>query len=139
MSTQPSTPPVKPKHPLTQRLIGRLVDEGVIDLGSVLAKNQLLPEDPIKGAGLVNNHDRAEWAAVALDTFIKHTRTDAQSAVQDLVTDLMHLCDRSGLDFEAELERARRMYAEEAPTAPVSTAESVTKPRRALRLCRPRP
>ena len=40
---------------------------------------------------------------------------DAEEALGDLLTDLMHWSDRSGFDFDAALERARTHY--EAETA----------------------
>ena len=72
---------------------------------------QSLKADPIEG--LSKNHDRAEWAAEAIHAFIARTGADAESAVQDVLTNLRHLCDRSGLDFEQELDCANRMYRQE--------------------------
>lgn len=67
-----------------------------------------LPPDP---EGM--NDSRAEWAGHALAAFISQTGTDAGDAVTDLLCDLMHLADRSGTDFVADLDRARSHYAAE--------------------------
>ena len=57
------------------------------------------------------NDSRAEWAVYALVAFMSQTGTDRESAVTDLLCDLMHLADRDGSDFSADLERARMHYA----------------------------
>ena len=72
--------------------------------------NRVLPPDPEN-----MNGDRAKWAQAALRTFRKATGADAEEALGDLITDLMHWSDRSGFDFDAALERARTHY--EAETA----------------------
>ena len=60
------------------------------------------------------NTDRAEWAEVALLAFMRKTGADREDALSDLLSDLMHWCDRnSGQSFEAELARAREHYAYE--------------------------
>jgi hypothetical protein len=64
-----------------------------------------LPPDPEN-----MNGDRAEWAAAALRHFQCCTGTDYDTALVDLLGDLMHWCDRNGVDFEDELSRARRHY-----------------------------
>ena len=67
-----------------------------------------LPPDP-EG----QNDDRAEWAAASLRHFQCTTGTEYEDAPSDLIGDLMHWCDRNGMDFERELNRARRHYQEE--------------------------
>jgi hypothetical protein len=69
-----------------------------------------LPPDPDG-----KNDSRAEWAGAALSAFIKETGTDQEDALGDLLSDLMHWCDRNNYDFEAALDRARGHY--EAETA----------------------
>lgn len=69
---------------------------------------QKLPPDPER----MNAH-RAQWAATALDTFVSVTGTEQEDAVSDLLTNLMHYCDRNRLDFNAELARAQTSYIEE--------------------------
>lgn len=64
-----------------------------------------LPPDP---EGM--NDRRAGWAAEGLTTFRSATGVDEPDAVCDLLTDLMHWCDRHGQDFDSELERARDHY-----------------------------
>lgn len=70
-----------------------------------------LPPDPDG-----QNDDRADWADAALKAFQKKTRTDDEDAVADLLTDLMHWCDRNNHDFGHELERARDNYSAETLT-----------------------
>lgn len=67
-----------------------------------------LPPDP---DGM--NDTRAAWAATVLVEFQKATRTDREDALADLLTDLLHWCDRTGLDFDTELARGRGNYQEE--------------------------
>jgi hypothetical protein len=70
-----------------------------------------LPPDPEK-----QNDDRATWAKSAVCTFQTETRAEDESAVADLLCDLMHLADRENWQFDVELERARTHY--EAETTP---------------------
>jgi len=59
------------------------------------------------------NAERASWARQALATFKAETRCGEEDAVADLMTNLMHHCDRAGLDFIAEMGRAVRNYEQE--------------------------
>lgn len=60
------------------------------------------------------NEQRAEWARLALGAFMSATgQTDAEESLGDLLCDLMHLCDRSELDFLPLVNKACRMYLEE--------------------------
>ena len=69
----------------------------------------------------VTNDDRAEWAGEALRAFARKTRQlkgdrwddDLENVVGDLLCDLMHLCDRDGVDFARVLKNARGNYKEE--------------------------
>jgi hypothetical protein len=72
-----------------------------------------LPPDP---EGM--NDKRAAWAGAALATFMQVTGTDDEYAVGDLLSDLMHWCDRNNYDFEAALARARGHYAAETAGKP---------------------
>lgn len=67
-----------------------------------------LPPDP-EG----RNHDRAAWAACAVQRFQRETGTDSADAVCDLLADLRHFCDREGFDFHHELERGQMHYEAE--------------------------
>ena len=67
-----------------------------------------LPSDPDG-----KNNDRAAWAKIALDAFMKETRTDLEDALCDLLCDLMHLSDREPFDFEAALRHAQDLYLAE--------------------------
>lgn len=73
--------------------------------------NRHLPPDPEK-----QNDDRAAWAKSAVCAFQTETRAEDESAVADLLCDLMHLADRENWQFDVELERARTHY--EAETTP---------------------
>lgn len=66
------------------------------------------------------NLNRAEWAKQALETFICKTGTDWDTALPDLLGDLMHLCDHetltdgeTGFNFAAALDTARMHYQAE--------------------------
>lgn len=60
-----------------------------------------------------DNTQRADWAGFAIAAFQSVTRTDDEDAVSDLLCNLMHYCDRNGLDFQAELSRAASNYEAE--------------------------
>jgi hypothetical protein len=74
------------------------------------------------------NADRVAWAGSAMAAFAaaagmrEDLRIDPETAVGDLLADLMHWCDACGviglpakaIDFEAALERARAHYGNEA-------------------------
>ncbi|KVK57602.1 hypothetical protein L905_24025 [Agrobacterium sp. TS43] len=53
----------------------------------------------------VDNTQRAAWARIAIDAFMKATLTDEGDAVSDLLCNLMHYCRESGMDFLAELNQ----------------------------------
>lgn len=71
-----------------------------------------LPADP---EGM--NDERAQWAGVALRAFRDETKCEADEAPGDLIADLMHWCDRNGMDFEAVLTQAREHYRVETGQA----------------------
>ena len=75
-----------------------------------------LPPDP---EGM--NGDRALWAAAALHRFQQENGSDDETALGDLLCDLMHWCDRNNDDFEASLSAARMHY--EAETSPEPSDE----------------
>ena len=69
----------------------------------------VIPPDPDN-----QNDDRADWAGQCIELFQKITRCDEEDAVHDLITDLVHWCDRQGtVDFNDELNHAAAMYNEE--------------------------
>lgn len=76
-----------------------------------IAENK--PKSPLPPDPEEQNYNRANWAQAALEAFQKETRTDAPDACSDLLADLMHFCDRYGLDFDSELARAKMHYEEE--------------------------
>lgn len=53
-----------------------------------------LPPDPDG-----QNNDRAQWAEAAVLAFIAETRSEPQTALYDLLCDLMHYCDREPSPF----------------------------------------
>lgn len=62
----------------------------------------------------VANEDRARWAEKALRTFARETGSDmGREALHDLLCDLGHYADQSGLDFEDELRRSAETWTEE--------------------------
>ena len=67
-----------------------------------------LPPDPDNG-----NRNRAMRANACLDLYRNITDATQDDCVSDLLTDLMHCVDRSELDFETQLARARRNYLAE--------------------------
>jgi hypothetical protein len=71
----------------------------------------VLPPDPDN-----MNGKRAQWAEAALSIFQSPTGTDDDTALMDLLCDLMHHADRHALTFNDELDRARCHY--EAETTP---------------------
>ncbi len=68
------------------------------------------------GTGEMNSL-RAEWARRAVGTLQGDTGlTEAdglETAITDLLCDLMHLCDQGGLEFERGLSMARMHYISE--------------------------
>jgi hypothetical protein len=79
-----------------------------------------LPPDPEN-----MNGKRAQWAEAALSKFKSLTGTDDDTALYDLLADLMHWCDRHAVTFNDELDRARAHYeAETTPNnAPITNAK----------------
>jgi len=64
-----------------------------------------------------DNHDRAEWAHAALIRFMMDTGQqgpDLPEALQDLITDLLHLANREGLNVLDILQRATLVFCDEA-------------------------
>ncbi len=64
----------------------------------------------------MNNVDRADEADKALTTFTRNTGMhgeDYETRIGDLVTDLIHLCDREGVHFDAIVKRALQHHAAE--------------------------
>ena len=64
------------------------------------------------------NENRADWADHAMRAFahttgMDHAGEDQETVLQDLLADLMHLCDRDGMDFERAASSARSCCQEE--------------------------
>lgn len=67
-----------------------------------------LPPDPDD-----MNGTRSDSALVAIAAFEHVSGTDREDALADLLTNLMHWCDRNATDFQCELIRARQNYLAE--------------------------
>lgn len=72
-----------------------------------------LPPDP---EGM--NEKRSSWAQDALDRFMRVTGTDREDVLTDLLGDLLHWCDRNGVDFDNELRKGRSHYEAETMKEP---------------------
>ncbi len=68
------------------------------------------------------NADKAAWAVKGLDAFCRQTYAgksfadvgpDQQSAVEDLIADLLHLCMERGFDPDEVMGRAICQFSEE--------------------------
>lgn len=74
------------------------------------------------------NADRAEWAKQALATFTARTysgdhpdsmdRGDLETAIYDLIADLLHFAARQGFDVREMLFRAHGLYEAESAEEP---------------------
>jgi len=64
-----------------------------------------LPPDP---DGM--NDKRAGWADDAISTYMLATGSDMDVVMADMLSDLMHWCDRNETDFNDALVRATRHY-----------------------------
>jgi hypothetical protein len=60
------------------------------------------------------NDDRALWAETALAAFVEQTGCNRDDALPDLLCDLMHWCDRTGVPFAEQLTKAEWHYRVEA-------------------------
>ena len=45
--------------------------------------------------------------------YVKSAGTSRSCAIRDLLTELMHVCDHSGVDFDSRLIAAREVYRQE--------------------------
>lgn len=88
------------------------------DIGTINKITQRLGGVPPDPEGM--NEKRAGWADAALQTFATKTGMkldiEPEDVIPDLLTDLMHWCDRNDQDFDDRLRRAREHY--EAETTP---------------------
>ena len=68
--------------------------------------NQVLPE----------NQERAAWAKAAVNHFARNTQMEdeeLQTRVQDLMTDLFHLCHQKEIPLQDVLRLATQHFEEE--------------------------
>lgn len=84
------------------------------------AKNPRFPKTeglPPDGDGM--NDDRAQWAENAIEAFAAETGSDRNDgtgkddAFHDLLQDMIHWCDRYGVDFDEAVARAKSGYRDE--------------------------
>lgn len=90
---------------------GECVPDAELQAEAVAAGHKIIPPDP-EG----HNDDRANWANVALGTFMRVAGCTApRYAFTGLLCDLMHLADRNPQlgDFETVLTIARENYRDE--------------------------
>ena len=59
------------------------------------------------------NLERAGYAEDSIRTFMRKTDCDREDALADLLGDLRHWADVYGFDFDRELGRGYRNYADE--------------------------
>jgi hypothetical protein len=59
------------------------------------------------------NADRCAWAEEAIRGLVGRTRCDYDSALCDLLADLMHWAAAHALDFDDALDQAREHFAAE--------------------------
>ena len=63
----------------------------------------------------MTNEERADMAHAALIRFMTDTgQTDTEEALQDLITDLLHLANREKLNVLDILQRATLVFCDEA-------------------------
>lgn len=61
-----------------------------------------------------NNADRAEWARAALSTFIaEHGPSDEETALGDLMCNLLHLARQLGLQPRRVVDNAHGLFRDE--------------------------
>ena len=68
----------------------------------------------VDGDGCPSNGTLADWAEAGLHGFLAATGEpedgDNSDSIGDLIADLLHLCDRRGVDAKAVLESARHNW-----------------------------
>lgn len=74
------------------------------------------------------NQERAEWAQQTLAYFAKLTGSDMEDALSDLLCNIAHWCDENDYEFETELRRAARHYADETDGRGVQLDDISTPP-----------
>lgn len=76
-----------------------------------------LPADPVRlrrAGGHGENERRSDRAATALRPYLEENGTYDETALTDLLSDLMHWADRNGVTFTECLERAQMHHEAEA-------------------------
>ena len=62
---------------------------------------------------LPNNYTRSLFAGKAINAYMNVTGCDIDTAVYDLLGDILHYCDYHRIDFYDELDKGRDHYEEE--------------------------
>lgn len=65
---------------------------------------------------MYNNEDRAQTASSAVEFFARETgisNEDLGTKLNDLIANLMHLCEQNDLDFDEITGHARHVFEEE--------------------------
>jgi len=78
-----------------------------------MSNTKTRPTPPISDDNEPINHDRAGWAQQTLNAFMAITGVDADTALHDLLCDLMHFCRFNTVDFSDELEDASVAFERE--------------------------
>lgn len=56
------------------------------------------------------NPDKADRLDFVLEEYVENISGDTESAVKDILTDLLHVCSREGFDFNEVLESSRMTF-----------------------------
>ena len=94
------------------------------DLNMATAREIARSKDPIGDANLgytdfkADNDLRAAWAFLGLDAYVQRTfsggaHEEFETLIPDLISDLLHLCDATGVSTAYALSKAGRQYEEE--------------------------
>ena len=83
-------------------------DETLADIAATYNQD---PDDVLHG--VAQNRNNAAFAARALAVYEAREPCDTEECLADLLTDLRHLADWLGLDFDALAEQSERYHTEE--------------------------
>lgn len=78
-------------------------------LRPIPAQFQFNPDLSVDGDGCPTNGTRADWANAGVEAFLEATGESGgadDDSIRDLVTDLLHLCDREGVDARYVIDQS---------------------------------
>lgn len=84
-----------------------------------ILRHMLRKEEPSLSLPAINNKEstlndaRAEWAAVGFLKYMEIAGTGMNSTLIDMIVNMQHMSDRTGLSFDFCLETARDIYRAE--------------------------